>query len=105
MRAKSAVVNGDYPLADEHERRRRALALLPAQRPELIALDRVCARGAVPAPADVRHRFVEVDLVPTEVAHLGRPRAVPVGQQDHGRAAVTDKNSILAKSREGVSAS
>jgi hypothetical protein len=89
MRAKPAVVKGDPPLADEHERRRRALALEPAQSAQLIALDRMRARGAVLYPADVEHRAVEVDLVPAKVADLSRSQAVPVGQQDHGGVAVT----------------
>jgi hypothetical protein len=66
----------------------QARALKPAQRPELVALDRMRARGAVLDPADVEHGAVEVDLVPTEVADLGRPQAVPAGQQDHGGIAM-----------------
>ena len=30
----------------------------------------------------------EVDCVPTEVANLGSPEAMPVGEQDHGGVAV-----------------
>jgi hypothetical protein len=42
----------------------------PAQRPELVALERVGARGAVLDPADVEHCAAEVDLVPAQVADL-----------------------------------
>ena len=53
MRAKPAVVNGRSSLADEDEGRRRALALAAAGS-ELVALDRVGARGAVPRYAPER---------------------------------------------------
>jgi hypothetical protein len=53
------------------------------------ALDRVCARRAVLDPADVQHGAGEVDLVPAQVADLGRPEAMPEGEQDHGGVAVT----------------
>jgi hypothetical protein len=33
----------------------------------------------------MEHRTVEVDLVPVQVADLGRPQPVPEGKQDHGR--------------------
>jgi hypothetical protein len=70
-------------LADET---RSALPLEPGEGPQLAALDRVRAWSAILDPPDVEHRAVEVDLVPTD---LGRPEAVPVGQQDHGGVAVT----------------
>jgi hypothetical protein len=57
---------GRSPLADENEGRRRALPLEPAQRPQLVALDRVGARGTVLDPTDVQDRTDEVDLVPTQ---------------------------------------
>jgi hypothetical protein len=68
-------------LADEDEGRRRGLAMQPAQSAELVALDRVGAWGAVLDPSDVEHGAVEIDLVPAQVADLGGPQAVPVGQQ------------------------
>jgi hypothetical protein len=61
----------------------------PAQRPQFVALYRVGARVAVLDAADVEHGAVEVDLVPAQVARFGRPEALPVGQQDHGRVPVT----------------
>src|SRR5450631_2202140 len=33
----------------------------------------------------MEHCAVEVDLVPAQVADLGRPQPVPEGEQDHGR--------------------
>ena len=61
----------------------------PAQGAELVALDRVGARGAVLDAADVKHGTGKVDLVPAQVTHLGSPQAVPEGEQDHGGVAVT----------------
>jgi hypothetical protein len=49
----------------------------------------VGARDAVLDPADVEHSAGEVDLVPAEVADLGGPETMPVGQQDHGGVPVT----------------
>ena len=46
------------------------------------------AGGAVLDPADVQHRAGEVDLVPAQVADLGRAQSMPEGQQDHGGVAV-----------------
>jgi hypothetical protein len=37
----------------------------------------------------VEHRPVEIDLVPTQVADLGGPKAMPEGDQDHGGVALT----------------
>jgi hypothetical protein len=37
----------------------------------------------------VERRAVEVDLVPAQIADLGRPEAMPEGDQDHGGVAVT----------------
>ena len=69
------------PLADEDKRRRLALALEPAQGPELVAAQGVGARGAVLDPPHMQHRRIELDLVPAQVAELGRPKPVPEGQQ------------------------
>jgi hypothetical protein len=87
MRAKQAVVNGD-PRSLSKTKGGGAVPLEPAQGPEFIALDRVRARRAVLDPADVEHGAVEVDLVPSEVADLGRPQAVPVSEEHHGRVSV-----------------
>jgi hypothetical protein len=37
----------------------------------------------------MEHGAAEVDLVPAEVANLGRPEPVPEGDQDHGRVPMT----------------
>ncbi len=39
-------------------------------------------RAVLDAP-DVQHRRLEVDLLPAQIDHLGRPQAVPVGQKHH----------------------
>jgi hypothetical protein len=31
----------------------------------------------------VEHRGIELDLVPPQIADLGRPQTVPEGQEDH----------------------
>jgi hypothetical protein len=84
-RAKPAVVNGDPRSLTKTKGDERAFPMKPPQRPQLVALDRGRARRAVLDPADVEQRAVEVDQVPTQIADLGGPEAVPVGEQDHGR--------------------
>src|SRR5580700_11556516 len=65
------------PLADEDKRRRLAFPLEPAQGPELVAAQGMGARGAVLDPTHMQHRRTELDLVPAEVAELGRPKPMP----------------------------
>jgi hypothetical protein len=45
-------------------------------------------RSALAAP-NVQATGIELDLVPLQIAELGRSQAVPIGDQDHGRIAVT----------------
>jgi hypothetical protein len=52
------------------------------------ALDRVNGRGAVLDAPGVQHGAVEIDLVPADFAHLGRPQAVLEGEKDHRAVAV-----------------
>ena len=67
MRAKPAVMKGE-PLTGEDERRLGILLpLQPAQRPQLVATDRMGRRRALLDPADVQVRGVEVDLIPAKV--------------------------------------
>src|SRR5215472_17072688 len=40
-------------------------------------------------PVDVQAPLGKLDLVPSQVAHLRGSQSVPVGDQDHGRVAVT----------------
>jgi hypothetical protein len=63
-------------LADEDEGRRWALPPEPAQGPQLITDRRVRARDPVLDPPHMEYRAVEVDLVPAQVADLGRPQPV-----------------------------
>jgi hypothetical protein len=72
-------------LADEDEGRRRVLSLQATQRPQLVAMQRMCAWRPILDPAHVQDRGTEVDLVPTQVADLGRPQPMPERDQDHGR--------------------
>jgi hypothetical protein len=91
MRAKPAVVNGDPRSLTKTKgeagfsrwSRRKARSSSPW------TLDGVCAGRSILCPPDVEHRTVEVDLVPTQIADLGRPQTVTVGQQDHGGVAMT----------------
>jgi hypothetical protein len=59
-------------LADEHERRWGALPLEPAQRPHLIAEQRVRAGGTILDPPHVQDGGIELHLIPTQVAQFGR---------------------------------
>jgi hypothetical protein len=77
------VVNGE-PRSLTKTNGDRAVALEPSQRPKLVAKQRVRAAGAILDPPDMQHGGVELDLVPAQVAHLGRPKPVAVGEQDHG---------------------
>ncbi len=46
------------------------------------------ARRPVLDPPHVEHSAIEVDLVPAQVADLGRPQPMPEGDQDHARIAM-----------------
>src|SRR5258707_3966424 len=46
------------------------------------------ARRPVLDPPHVEHSAIEVDLVPAQVADLGRPEPMPEGDQDHARIAM-----------------
>jgi hypothetical protein len=89
MRAKPAVVNGEPRSLTNTKgddglsrwRRRRALISSPWIG-WVLGVPFLTRRTWSTAP-------VEVDLVPAEIADLGGPQAVPVGQQDHGGVAVT----------------
>jgi hypothetical protein len=60
-------------------RRRGTLSILGPP----LALDGVCARGAVLDPADVERGAFEVELIPTKVADLDRRELVPGSEEDH----------------------
>jgi hypothetical protein len=85
MRASPAVVNGDprsltktkgdAGLSRSSRRRERSSSPWIGWVP----------RGAVLDPADVQGCAGEVNLVPTQVADLGSPQPVPVGEEDHRR--------------------
>src|SRR5262249_10363623 len=47
------------------------------------------ARISALAPADVQTAGIQLDLMPLQIAQLGRPKPVPVGDQDHGGVPVT----------------
>jgi hypothetical protein len=79
LRHKAGSRKWRTPLADKDEGLRRALSLKPSQRPQLVAEQRVCAGSAILDPPHVQHRGIELDLIPTQVAELGRPQPVPEG--------------------------
>jgi hypothetical protein len=56
-----------------------ALALMTAERPQFTAGQRMRRRRAIFDPADVEGAGFEVDLLPTQVDDLGRPKAMPEG--------------------------
>jgi hypothetical protein len=59
-----------------------------AQRPKLIATNRVCRRFAVLGPPDMKRSGVKIDLRPFEVTSLGSPQAMSVDDQNHRGIAV-----------------
>jgi hypothetical protein len=69
--------------------RGRLFALQAPERPQLVPLDRVNAWRSPLGAADVQAAGIELDLVPLQIADLGRPQAVPIGNQDHGCIAMT----------------
>jgi hypothetical protein len=75
-------------LGHEHVRPRGLLTLQTAQCPQLITLQRMYAQRPALAPVDMEPARRQLDLVPLKIADLGRPQAVPIGDQDHGGVAV-----------------
>src|SRR5262245_43028154 len=71
-------------LGDEHEGRGLALALQPAQRPQLASADRMGRGSSLLAPVNVQAGSVELNLLPAQIDKLRRAQAVPEGSQDHG---------------------
>jgi hypothetical protein len=81
---KPTVVNGEPRSLTKTKGRRLALTLRAAQRPQLIAEQRVRAGRPVLDPPDVTQHAIEVYLVPAQVTQLGGTQALPEGDQDHG---------------------
>ena len=67
---------------------RLLLPLKPAQGPQLPARQWMDRLGAALEPPDMQAAMGEVDGVPAQRHQLGRPQAVPVGDQHHGGIAV-----------------
>ncbi len=44
----------------------------------------------------------KLHLMPLQIAHLGRPQAVPVGDQDHGGIAVPVPAAFPRRSHQGL---
>ena len=85
MRAKPAVVNGDPPLAGEHERRLGILLPLQlAQGPHFIADNGMGGRRALLGPTNVQDGMGEIHLIPAQVREFGRSETVAEGDEDHG---------------------
>jgi hypothetical protein len=59
-----------------------------AERPKLVALDRVNARRSSFAAPNVQAPGIQLDLMPLQVADLGSPQNMPIGDQDHGGVAM-----------------
>ena len=77
-------------LVDEDEGRLRVLLLLQfPQRSQLGTADLVRGRLTVLLAADVHRSSPEVDRIPGQLAQLGSPQTMPIGDQDHGRATMT----------------
>ena len=78
---------------EDKRRCRILLAFEPAQGPQLAAGQRMHRLRAAFEPPDVNAAMGEVDGVPPQRHQLGRPQAVPIGDQDHCR--ITMAVSIL----------
>ena len=73
--SKAACREWRVPLGREHERRLRFLLTLQlAQGPHLVATDGMGTRRALLGPPYVQDGVGEIDLIPTQVCKLGRPR-------------------------------
>jgi hypothetical protein len=68
------------PIRREHERGRRGLALVTSERPQLPASKGVSGRRAVLKPADVQGGRFEIDLLSSQVDHLGLSEPVPISE-------------------------
>ena len=68
---------------NEHERRRSAVALVPAERPHLSAGQGMRGRRAVLDAADMECRRLEVELLPSQVADLDGAQPVAEGEENH----------------------
>src|SRR5262249_15816265 len=71
-------------LTGEHVWRCLLLTLQAPQGANFIALHWMHRGGALFAPTDVQPAGVDLDLVPLQIAHLGRSKPGAVGQRDHG---------------------
>ncbi len=63
----------------------RGFALQTTQRSEFVALNWMQARRPALAPAHMQPTGIELNLVSLQIANLGSPQSVTVGDQDHGR--------------------
>src|SRR5262249_47665658 len=57
-------------------------------RPHLVTPDWVHTGDSVLDTVNVQAALGQFDLLPLQVADLGRPQTVPIGDQDHGRVAM-----------------
>jgi hypothetical protein len=85
---KSGNAERRAAFAHEHERTCPGFALETAQRAQLTAGDRVCARRTTFGSADVQTAALEVDLIPAQPDQLGGSQTVSEGNKDHGCIAV-----------------
>src|SRR5262249_25737407 len=87
-------------LRAERVRAGRLLALEPAQRPQLVALDRMDTRCPSLRSADMQAPGIELDLVPLQVADLRSPQTVAVGDQYHGGIAMPVPAGLAGRSHQ-----
>jgi hypothetical protein len=76
-------------LRQEDERRPIGLATKSPQRPKLRSGQGMRGGRTSLYPPDVKHRALEVDLVPPQVDELRHPQAMTVRHEDHGRVPMT----------------
>ena len=66
----------------------RVIAAELTKRPHLVTADWMYAGDPVLDPVNVQAALGEFDLLPLQVADLGGPQTVPIGDQDHGCVAM-----------------
>src|SRR5262249_8434731 len=73
---------------NEHVSLSREIAPQLTKCPHLVTADWVAAGDSILHPVNVQAALGRFDLLPFQVADLGGPQTVAIGDQDHGRVAM-----------------
>ena len=90
----------DWPAAlrNEYVGVLRVIASDFTQSPHLVTADRMYAGNAVLDAVNVQAALGQLDLLPLQIADLGGPQAVPIGDQDHCRVAMAVATILASRS-------